>query len=93
MKETSTKTSFKGLKHWTSQWNNEFFSDEKKFNLDEYYWHYLTKINELRTKMKLGAGIVMLWAAFSSAGKAQLFYKINSELYTDMLQSELIEFI
>lgn len=77
------------------------FSDEKKFNLDgpdsySCYWHDLQKNNVRMSKRNFGGGSVMVWAAFSSAGKAQLCFvpsKMNSKTYTDMLEDALITFL
>ena len=51
--------------------SRQFFSDEKKFNLDgpdgfRYYWHDLRK--EPKSKRVQGGGNVMAWDAFSSLG-------------------------
>lgn len=53
----------------TTEWDNVFFSDEKKINLDgpdcySCYWHDISKIGVVRSKRNFGGGSVMAWGAF-----------------------------
>lgn len=55
--------------HWTSEWNNVIFSDEKRFNLDgpdgyACYWHDFRNSREIRMSRNFGGGGVMIWASF-----------------------------
>lgn len=77
------------------------FSDEKKFNLDgpdsfNSYWHDLRKAPLNFSKRNFGGGRLMVWGAFSAAGKLELAFvsfRVNSQEYQDMLQGHLVPFI
>lgn len=86
---------------WTETWQRVIFSDEKKFNLDgpdgfSYYWHDLRANNPPKMSRNFGGGSVMIWGAFSYHGKLKLCFvppKMNSEMYTEMLDDVLIEYL
>jgi len=87
---------------WTKQnWENVVFSDEKKFNLDgpdgtQCYWHDLRKEEQLFSKRPFGGGSLMIWGAFSAAGKAELVVmegRQNSQRYIDVLEKSLLPFL
>lgn len=86
---------------WTTQWNKIIFSDEKKFNLDgpdsmSCYWHDVRSNDVQMSKRNFGGGSVMVWAAFSVTGKAQICFvppKMNSVMYNEMLEDVLITFM
>ena len=77
------------------------FSDEKKFNCDgpdgfRYYWHDLRKDPEYFSKRNFGGGSVMVWAAFSRAGKLGISFvkpRMNSAMYQEVLKDRLLSFI
>ena len=53
---------------WTSEWQSAFFSDEKKFNLDDpdgfqYYWADKSMPPEPFSKRQSGGGSIMIWDA------------------------------
>jgi transposase len=87
--------------HWTHEWQNVIFSDEKKFNLDgpdsySCYWHDLRGINDPQTKRNYGGGSLMVWGGFSYSGKLTLccgLPKMNSIKYTEMLDDVLITYM
>lgn len=86
---------------WSIEWDNVVFSDEKKFNLDgpdsySCYWHDLRNNDVRMSKRNFGGGSVMVWAAFSSRGKAKICFvppKMNSKIYTELLDDALISFL
>lgn len=86
--------------HWTTEWTNIVFSDEKKFNLDgpdgcSYYWHDLRKEKKFNFSRNFGGGTLMLWAGFSMYGKTPLVKistRMNSRNYIEMLNDVLIPF-
>lgn len=48
-----------------------------------------------RHKRNFGGGSLMVWAAFGNAGKSRICFiqtKTNSEIYTQLLEEELIDF-
>lgn len=62
---------------WGPKWRQVVFSDEKKFNLDgpdgfQYYWHDLRNEPQVYSTRQMGGGSVMVWGAFSAAGKSVL---------------------
>lgn len=87
--------------HWTTEWTNVVFSDEKKFNLDgpdgfSYYWHDLRKEPQSRYSRNFGGGTLMVWAAFSMRGTTNLCKistRMNSRAYLDLLEDSLIPFV
>lgn len=86
--------------HWTTEWVNVVFSDEKKFNLDgpdgfAYYWHDLRKEPQYRFSRNFGGGSLMIWGAFSMHGKtplAKISTRMNSAMYLEVLEDCLIPF-
>lgn len=84
--------------HWTSEWQNVLFSDEKKFNLDgpdgfQNYWHDLRREKSVRMSRNFGGGTVMIWAAFGSRGKSKIAWistKMKANDYVEVLECELI---
>lgn len=86
--------------HWTTEWTNVIFSDEKKFNLDgpdgfSFYWHDLRKEPKFRYSRNFGGGTLMVWAAFAMNDKTPLMKistRMNSEMYIDLLEDSLIPF-
>lgn len=86
---------------WSEQWKNIIFSDEKKFNLDgpdgnSHYWHDLKNPNAPKMSRNFGGGSIMVWGGFSYYGKLQLCFlssKMNSQLYVEMLECVLINYL
>lgn len=84
--------------HWTSEWQNVLFSDEKKFNLDDpdgfqNYWHDLRREKSVRMSRNFGGGTVTIWAAFGSRGKSKISWistKMKANDYVEVLECELI---
>ena len=76
----------------------DFFSDEKKFNLDgpdeyKYYWHDLRKEKKIFSKRHSGGGSVIIWGAFSYKGTSDLVAvkgRLNSIGYSRILEGLLI---
>jgi len=91
---------YERYKFWDSEFHKVIFSDEKKFNLDgpdgnQKYWRDPRQPRQTCFKRNHGGGSVMVWAAFSSFGKTPICFvpgRINSQMYTDLLESELISF-
>ena len=86
---------------WTDdQWYSVVWSDEKKFNLDGpdgwgYYWHDLRKEKKLFSKRQNGGGSVMVWAAFSGAGKSALAFiegRQNAISYCQTLEEYMLPY-
>ena len=81
-------------------WTRVIFSDEKKFNLDgpdgwQYYWHDLRQEEQIYSQRQNGGGSVMIWAAFSSAGRSQIAFldgRQDSAAYINTLQRYLLPF-
>jgi hypothetical protein len=78
-----------------------YFSDEKKFNLDDpdgwaYYWHDIRK-NEVNFSTRQNdGGSVMVWACFGALGQSALVFidgKMNSTSYCEMLRDHLLPVI
>ncbi|KRJ97477.1 uncharacterized protein Dyak_GE28378, isoform C [Drosophila yakuba] len=97
----SSRLSFaEKYKFWTEEFRSVIFSDEKKWNLDgpdgcHKYWRDLRHPRETRHKRNFGGGSLMVWAAFGYAGKSRICFiptKTNSEIYTQLLEEELIDF-
>lgn len=88
--------------HWTKEWQNIVFSDEKKFNLDgpdgyAYYWHDIRKEEKIFSKRSYGGGSVMIWAGFGYGGRTNIAFlngkgRLNSAKYTEMLGTYLVPF-
>lgn len=86
---------------WGNEWSNVVFSDEKKFNLDgpdcfAFYWHALNKEDDPKGSRNFGGGSLMVWAGFSSKGTVPICFistRTNSEMYTEMLDDVLVEYI
>lgn len=86
--------------HWSTEWTQVVFSDEKKFNLDgpdgfNYYWHDLRKEKQFNYSRNFGGGSLMVWAAFSMHGKTPLVKittRMNSQKYIEMLDDVLIPY-
>lgn len=76
------------------------FRKRKKFNLhgpdsNNYYWHDLRQKSREFFSRQMGGGSVMVWGAFSYAGKCDLQRvdgKMNSDSYQRMLFRSLIPF-
>lgn len=80
-------------------WENVVWSDEKKFNLDgpdgyAYYWHDLRKEERIFSKRGFGGGSLMIWGCFGVGGGrlATVSGRMNSQKYTEMLETELLPF-
>ncbi|KAG2904511.1 hypothetical protein PC119_g11430 [Phytophthora cactorum] len=59
------------------KWISIIFSDEKKLNLDgpdgfKYYWRDMRRPAPAYVRRQNGGGSVMVWGAFSAAGKSKL---------------------
>ncbi|KAI8123499.1 Transposable element Tc3 transposase [Lucilia cuprina] len=99
-KENRLKFARKYMK-WGDEWKRVIFSDEKKFNLDgpdsySCYWHDLRSNDVRMSKRNFGGGSVMVWAAFSAAGKSKICFvptKMNSQIYNKLLEDALIPFM
>lgn len=86
--------------HWSTEWTNVVFSDEKKFNLDgpdgcQYYWHDLSKDKQVKMSRNFGGGSIMMWAAFSAQGKTPILKvigRMSSSNYIEMIEDVLIDF-
>lgn len=84
---------------WDNEWKIVLFSDEKKFNFDgpdgcQYYWHDLRKEEEKCYSRNFGGGSLMVWGAFSFAGKLPLAFistKMKATDYIDLLQIKLVD--
>ncbi|KAG2817470.1 hypothetical protein PC129_g11291 [Phytophthora cactorum] len=58
------------------KWISAKFLNEKKFNLDgpdgfKYYWRGMRRPAESYVRRQNGGGSVMVWTAFSAAGKSK----------------------
>ena len=79
-------------------WQNVWFTDEKKFNLDgpdcqKYYFHDLRKEPHVASHRQQGGGGVMVWAGFSARGKTSICFmagKQDSKCYQKVLQEQLL---
>ena len=83
------------------EWSKVVFSDEKKWNLDgpdglKRYWHNSKLPERVAVKRHSGGGSVMVWGAFSSAGKTELKFvdgNQDSAQYVETLGSHLLPFL
>lgn len=84
------------------EWNDFFFTDEKKFNLDgpdgyNYYWHCLDDKDISFSKSPFSKKGVMVWGAVSSNYGVcfSLFDNINvtSKVYIGMLEKDFLPFV
>lgn len=83
------------------EWSKVVFSDEKKWNLDgpdgmKSYWHNSKLPERVVVKRHSGGGSVMVWGAFSSAGKTELKFvdgNQDSAHYVETLGSHLLPFL
>lgn len=79
--------------HWTNDWRNIIFSDEKKFNLDgpdgfAYYWHDLRTEEKIFSRRQSGGGSVMVWGAIGYLKKMPLSFistKMNAQQYQQLI--------
>lgn len=79
--------------HWTNEWRQIIFSDEKKFNLDgpdgfSYYWHDLRTEEKIFSKRQSGGGSVMVWGAIGYLKKMPLSFistRMNAIQYQEMV--------
>lgn len=84
--------------HWTHEWQNIIFSDEKKFNLDgpdgfRYYWNDIKKDERVFSKRQMGGGSLMVWLGFSYNGKLELGFvnpRSNHKDYINLLSTNLL---
>ena len=85
-------------KYMAHNWDQVWFSDEKKFNLDgpdgySYYFHDIRKEEVILSRRNFGGGSVMVWGAFSSRGKSNLSItksKIDSMAYQTILNQNFL---
>lgn len=86
--------------HWTNQWQNIIFSDEKKFNLDgpdgfAYYWHDLRTEKKVFSKRQSGGGSVMVWGAIGYLQSMPLLFidtRMNAEQYQAMIGPQIDQY-
>jgi hypothetical protein len=79
-------------------WENIWFSDEKKFNLDgpdgfAYYWHDIRHKKRTFSKRQGGGSGVTIWAAISSKGKSLIMFidgYMDSNQYQNILTNGLL---
>jgi len=91
---------YEKYKFWVNEFHNVVLSDEKKFNLDgpdgnQKYWRDPRHRRLTCHRRNHGGGSLMVWAAFSFFGKSPICFvpgRMNAEIYTDLLESELIPF-
>ena len=78
--------------HWTHEWRNIIFSDEKKFNLEgpdgfAYYWHDLRTEKKIFSKRQ-SSGSVMVWGTIGYLQNMPLSFietRINAQQYQAMV--------
>lgn len=79
--------------HWTNEWRNIIFSDEKKFNLDgpdgfAYYWHDLRTEEKIFSRRQSGGGSVMVWGAIGYLKTMPLSFistRMNAQQYQQLV--------
>ncbi|GBN77400.1 Transposable element Tc3 transposase [Araneus ventricosus] len=80
------------------KWDDDIFSDEKKFNLDgpdgcRYFWYDLRKEKEIFSKRTFGGGSVIVWGGFATDGTTRIVFvqgRMNSESHVDILADNLL---
>ena len=80
---------------------NVGFSDEKKFNSygpdgSHCSWHDFRKEEQPFSKRPFGEGSLMIWGAFSAAGKAEIVVmqgRQNSQRYIEVLEKSFLPFL
>jgi hypothetical protein len=93
------------FQHWTeADWGRVIFSDETKINRlgsdgRKWVWKRPRQIitpRDVAPTLKFGGGNLMLWGCISSSGvghACRIDGQMNAELYTEILQGELLQSI
>jgi len=73
-------------------WVRNFFSDEKKWNLDgpdglKYYWHCLRNDPSVAFSRQNGGGTLMVWGAFFADGRAELAFLDGNQNADDYIHT------